>query len=155
MRVRLKQRVLAVVDIKIDKWLGSEYNFKKEGANNIMNLDIDKHLSLYQKIDFGGDIEYLESDVKSKLGKNDRQLSKVVSYAEELFGVPFVLSGSALASTLIIGIMLGIYFQPVNTNGHSHALDLAQAMELDVFSSSNLNLPSSRLELSNDNKKKY
>lgn len=114
-----------------------------------MNEEIDKHLSRYQKIDFGGDINNLESDVKSKLGNHNRPLLKVVSYAEELFGVPFVLSGSALASTLIVGIVLGINFQPVNTDAHSHSLDL------DVFSSTNSNLPASRLELSNDNKQKY
>ena len=104
-----------------------------------MNKNIEEKLDKYSKIQFGNDLERLNSDVKNRMIENRSSFS-LSDFSEKMFGMPVSLSGSALASTLIVGIIMGAQIQ---TNSH---LVHPTASGLEIFSPSNAYLPSSILD---------
>tara|TARA_R110002096_G_scaffold362527_2_gene555663 strand:+ start:8559 stop:8951 length:393 start_codon:yes stop_codon:yes gene_type:complete len=105
-----------------------------------MNKSIDTKLKRYSKTAFDKSLNHLENDVKNRLMATKADSFEPIGFMEKLFGMPFSLSGSALASTLILGIFIGTQFQPVKSLAHSNISDLG------VFSPTNAALPSSLLD---------
>ena len=105
-----------------------------------MNKYSDKQLDRYSKINFERDLNNLANDVKNKMLANNTNSFNLINFTERLFGMPISLSGSALASTLIIGILLGTQLQPESSVAHNYISDL------QVFSPMNAELPSSLLD---------
>jgi len=109
-----------------------------------MDENIDNQLEKYSKINFDHDLENLTTDVRKQLRADHSSRYRFITFAERLFGMPISLSGSAIASTLIIGIIMGAQFQPENSLAHTDMLDL------EVFSPINSNLPSTLLDPNNE-----
>lgn len=105
-----------------------------------MNENIDKQLDQYSKLKFEKNLDHLGNDIRSKLVANKTKSYGLVSFMEQLFGMPISVSGGALASTLIVGILLGLQFPIQNSVARSNASDL------EIFSSVNADLPSSLLD---------
>ena len=105
-----------------------------------MNNNIDKQLDYYSKINFENDLDSLTSDVKNRMIAEKPFCYSLTNFSEKLFGMPISLSGSALASTLIVGIIMGAQWQPESSLAHTNILDL------EIFSPVNANLPSSLLD---------
>ena len=104
-----------------------------------MNTNIDKLLDYYSKVTFEDDLNKLEQDVKNRLIDTQQNFS-LKYFIEKLFGVPFSLGGSAIAITLIAGIILGIQL-PTNNK-----ITNANISDLEIFSPAYPNLPSSLLD---------
>ena len=105
-----------------------------------MNKQIDKQLDQYSKINFEKELDHLENDVKNRMIASNTDNYDLIGFMERLFGMPISLSGSALASTLIVGIFIGSQFQPESSLAHSNMSDL------EIFSPVNADLPSSLLD---------
>ena len=104
-----------------------------------MNKNIEENLDKYSKIQFSNDLERLNIDVKNRMIAKRSPFSLSV-FSEKIFGMPIFLSGSALASTLIVGIIMGAQLQ--TNSGLVHPT----ASGLEVFSPTNAYLPSSILD---------
>lgn len=110
-----------------------------------MTENIDQQLARYAKIDFQSNLENLERDVNRRLSgqkpdyfsrENFANLGKLI---EEWSGVPVSTGASALASTLVLGIILGQL--------QGHVVPVKQDMlGFDIFSASNARLPSALLD---------
>ena len=104
-----------------------------------MSKNLDSQLNYYSKVSFQNDLMNLERDVKQQLFSSRTNQTSLKNVIEEWFGMPLSMSASAMASMMILGIMLGVQLQtdtpPVPTD----------ILGLEVFSVSNGKLPSSLL----------
>lgn len=104
-----------------------------------MNKKLDSQLKCYSKVSFQNDLVNLERDVKQQLFSSRSSHNSLKSFIEEWLGIPISMSASAVASMMILGIILGTQLQT-----HSHPIPI-DMLGLDVFSVSNGKLPSSLL----------
>ena len=104
-----------------------------------MNKDIDRYLEEYSKIDFRGDLNNLERDVKNRIYTTRSTPSKFKVLFETWFGIPVSMSASLVASTLILGVFLGAQVQTGAIQNEHDALGF------EVFAASSPKLPSSLL----------
>ncbi|WP_339864583.1 hypothetical protein [Paremcibacter congregatus] len=104
-----------------------------------MNKNLDSQLKHYSKVNFKDDLANLERDVKHQLFSSGPNRNSLQNFMKEWFGMPISISASAVASLMILGIMLGGQLQ---TDTH---LTSADKLGLEVFSVSNEKLPSSLL----------
>lgn len=110
-----------------------------------MTENIDQLLTRYAKIDFQSGLENLERDVNRRLSGQDpdffswKNLTNLAKLIEEWSGVPFSTGASAIASTLVLGVILGQL--------QGHTVPVKQDMlGFEIFSASNARLPSALLD---------
>jgi|GEM_PF-2340497 len=106
---------------------------------------IDQQLARYAKIDFQDDLKNLERDVSRRLSvqKPDffswKNLTNLAKLIEEWSGLPFSTGASAIASTLVLGVILG------QLQGHTVPVK-RDMLGFEIFSASNARLPSALLD---------
>ena len=104
-----------------------------------MNKNIDRALEHYSRVTFQKDLKHLEKDVYRRIGQKPSGLNEWKNILENWFGLPAPLGASIMASTLILGMVLGMQIQT------GHSLREHDVLGFDVFRADNTKLPSSLL----------
>ena len=104
-----------------------------------MKQIIDRELDRYSKIDFQNDLRNLEGDVIRRLARRQQGPADLKTLIEKWVGLPMSFSGSAIALTMVLGVVMG-------TQGQTDMMrDNHDTFGFDVFSATSTNLPSSLL----------
>jgi len=72
-----------------------------------MGKDINRQLAHYSNVNLQNDLKNLENDVNRRLRIDQAGHRKPKARIEQWFGMPASVSASAIAMTLVVGIIMG------------------------------------------------